>query len=132
MNTVPLPEVSIWLDEQRVECETLMSVAERSMMLNSFVPAGDHELHSSYVDAGGETVVASHLLVAAELGPEPSSATLRERELTRAGDRRRCLLEHLALLRDALAERDLGSVRLEVGDAALRVADATAPTWPSA
>ena len=126
MNTVLLPDLSIWLDGDRVECETLMSVADStSMMLNSFVPVPGHELHSSFVDAGGDTVIASHLLVAAGMAPEPSTRELAHRALTRPDDRGHCLLEHLATLRDSL-DLDASAVRLEVGETALRLAYATA------
>jgi len=125
MNTVLLPELSLWLDEQAAACETLLSVVEgTAMMLNTFVPEARHELHSSYVDAGGDTVVASHLLVAAELAPEPRTETLTDLDLHRADDRRHCLLEHLAMLREALEQSGEDQVRLEVGERALRLADA--------
>jgi hypothetical protein len=93
------------------------------MMLETFVPSACHELHSSYVGAGGG-VVASHLLVVAELAPEPNTTTLEGRDLARADDRRHCLLEHLALLREALEWHWSPDVRLDVGEAALRTADA--------
>ena len=125
MNTVLLPDLSIWLDGERIECETLMSVADQTLMLNSFVPGPGHELHSSFVDAGGGTVIASHLLVAADLPPEPSTCTLENRALARPDDRGHCLLEHLAMLRDSL-DLDASAVRLEVGDQALSLASATA------
>jgi hypothetical protein len=124
MNTVLLPDLSIWLDGDRLECETLLSVADQTLMLNSFVPVPGHELHSSFVDAGGETVIASHLLVAAGLPPEPSTCTLTDRALARPDDRGHCLLEHLALLRDSL-DLDAAAVRLEVGDSALQLASAS-------
>jgi len=125
MNTVMLPELSLWLDEQPASFETLLSFVDtRAMMLNTFVPSARHELHSSYVDAGQRTVVASHLLVAADLPPEPSTTTLTELDLERPEDRRHCLLEHLAVLREALELNACPGVRLEVGDAALRLADA--------
>ena len=123
MNTVLLPDLSISLDGQRVECETLLSVAEpSSLMLNSFVPVPGHELHSSYVDAGDDSIVASHLLVAAGMAPEPSTRTLAGRGLGRAEDRRHCVLEHLATLRDSLDLDPGTAVQLEVGDTALRLA----------
>lgn len=73
MNTVLLPELSR-LDEHSVDFETLLS----------------------FVDAGGQTVVASHLLVAPGMPPEPSSVTLDALDLTRAEDRRHCLLHAAA------------------------------------
>ena len=94
------------------------------MMLNTFVPDALHELHSSYVDAGSGDVVASHLLVAPELAPEPSTETLDALDLGDAVDRRHCLLAHLATLREALELNASPGVRLEVGEAALRLVDA--------
>jgi hypothetical protein len=124
MNSVLLPDLSLWLDEQTVDFETLLSFVDgRAMMLNTFVPSELHELHSSYVDAGGHTVVASHLLVAPEMAPEPSSETLDDLDLGRSDDRRHCLLAHLAILRDALELSGSPGVRLEVGELALRAAD---------
>ena len=124
MNTVLLPDLSLWLDEQAVDSETLLSVVgARSMMLNTFVPSELYELHSSYVDAGEGTVVASHLLVAPGMAPEPSSETLQSLDLARSDDRRHCLLGHLAILREALEAGGGPAVRLEVGDRALRAAD---------
>jgi hypothetical protein len=124
MNTVLLPDLSLWLDEQTVAFETLLSFVDgRAMMLNTFVPSELHELHSSYVDSGQNTVVASHLLVSPGLPPEPSSETLDALDLNRSGDRRHCLLGHLAILRDALEQSGVPKVRLEVGDQALRAAD---------
>ncbi len=75
--------------------------------------------------------MASHLLLAPGLPPRPSTDTLPGRALERAADRRHCLLEHLALLHEALAEDGTTEVRLEVGEAALRIADATAPAPPA-
>src|SRR4051812_39204213 len=124
MNTVLLPDLSLWLDAETVEFETLLSFVDgRAMMLNTFVPTELHELHSSYVDAGEHTVVASHLLVVPHLPPEPSSETLDALDLNRSDDRRHCLLGHLAILRDALERCGAPRVRLEVGEQALRAAD---------
>jgi hypothetical protein len=127
MNTVLLPDLSLWLDGDSIEFETLLSFVDgRAMMLNTFVPATRHELHSSYVDTGEGTVVASHLLVAPELPPEPSSETLDALDLARPDDRRHCLLAHLATLREALSLSGTDAVRLDVGDGALELADGAA------
>jgi hypothetical protein len=127
MNTVRLTDLSLWLDQDPIEFETLLSFVDgRAMMLNTFVPDALHELHSSYVDAGDGTVVASHLLVAPDLPPEPSSETLDSLDLGCADDRRHCLLGHLATLREALALGGPAAVRLEVGEGALRLADGPA------
>src|SRR3954454_11869185 len=124
MKTVLLPNLSLWLDEQTVDFETLLSFVDgRAMMLNTFVPSELHELHSSYVDTGEHTVVASHLLVPPGMAPEPSSETLDSLDLSKSDDRRHCLLGHLAILRDALEQTGVPRVRLEVGDQALRAAD---------
>lgn len=124
MNTVLLPDLSLWLDEQTVDFETLLSfVDRRAMMLNTFVPSELYELHSSYVDTGEHTVVASHLLVAPYVPPEPSSETLDALDLGRSNDRRHCLLGHLAILREVLERCGSPRVRLEVGEQALRAAD---------
>ena len=124
MNTLLLPELSLWLDENSVDFESLLSFVDgRAMMLNTFVAATLHELHSSYVDTGERTVVASHLLVAPGLPPEPTSETLDSLDLARSGDRRHCLLAHLAMLREALELSGACAVRLEVGEGALRLAD---------
>ena len=69
---------------------------------------------------GGGSKMASHLLVTAGTGPVPTTSTLVDRDLHRPGDRRRCLLEHLALLRDALERSGEQVVRLEVGEEALQ------------
>jgi hypothetical protein len=124
MNSVLLPDLSLWLDEQTVDFETLLSFVDgRAMMLNTFVPSELHELHSSYVDTGEHTVVASHLLVPPGMAPEPSSETLDSLDLSKSDDRRHCLLGHLAILREALEQTGVPRVRLEVGDQALRAAD---------
>jgi hypothetical protein len=125
MNTVLLADISLWLDDDSVGFETLLSFVDgRSMMLNTFVPSELHELHSSYVDAGGHTVFASHLLVAPGMAPEPSTETLDSLDLSHPDDRRHCLLGHLATLREALELSGAPRVRLEVGEQALRAADA--------
>jgi hypothetical protein len=124
MNSVLLPGLSLSLDEQTVEFETLLSFVDgRAMMLNTFVPSELYELHSSYVDTGEHTVVASHLLVSPGMPPEPSSETLDSLDLGKSDDRRHCLLAHLAILREALELSGVPRVRLEVGDQALRAAD---------
>ena len=124
MNTLLLPDLSLWLDHQAVDVESLLSFVDgRSMMLNTFVPSELHELHSSYVDTGEHTVVASHLLVAPGMPPEPSTETLDSLDLGRGDDRRHCLLGHLAMLREALELCGSPGVRLEVGEQALRAAD---------
>src|SRR3954447_7179744 len=124
MNSVLLPDLSLWLDEQTVDFETLLSFVDgRAMMLNTFVPSELHELHSSYVDTGEHTVVASHLLVAPGMAPEPSTETLDALGLGDPADRRHCLLAHLATLREALELCGSEGVRLDVGEGALRAAD---------
>src|SRR3954454_9432036 len=124
MNTVLLPDLSLWLDQNSVDFETLLSFVDgRAMMLNTFVPSALHELHSSYVDTGEDTVVASHLLVAPGMAPEPSTETLDALGLDRSDDRRHCLLAHLATLREALELNCPEAVRLEVGEGALEAAD---------
>jgi hypothetical protein len=129
MNTVLLPDLSLSLDDHSVDFETLLSFVDgRAMMLNTFVPSALHELHSSYVDTGEHEVVASHLLVAPGMAPEPSTETLDELDLGHTDDRRHCLLAHLATLREALEVSCPEAVRLEVGEAALLAADGTA--WP--
>jgi hypothetical protein len=125
MNTVLLPDLSLSLDEHPLAFETLLSFADgRAMMLNTFVPDALHELHSSYVDTGDDAVMASHLLVAPGMAPEPSTETLGGLGLALAVDRRHCLLGHLAMLREALELAGSEGVRLEVGEEALRAADA--------
>ena len=125
MNTVLLPDLSLSLDEQSLAFETLLSFVDgRAMMLNTFVPDALHELHSSYADAGDGSVVASHLLVAPDMAPEPRNETLGDLDLASPAGRRHCLLEHLATLREALEQGGSPGVRLEVGEAALRLADA--------
>src|SRR3954454_4445718 len=124
MNTVLLPDLSLWLDQNPVDFETLLSFVDGpAMMLNTFVPSALHELHSSYVDTGERTVVASHLLVAPGMAPEPSTETLEALDLGQPADRRHCLLAHLATLREALELSGPDGVRLEVGEGALRAAD---------
>jgi hypothetical protein len=124
MNSVLLHDLWLRLDEQTVDFETLLSFVDgRAMMLNTFVPTELYELHSSYVDTGEHTVVASHLLVTPGMPPEPSSETLDALDLTRSGDRRHCLLGHLAILREALEWCGTARVRLDVGDQALKAAD---------
>ena len=124
MNTVLLPDLSLSLDERSLEFETLLSFVDgRAMMLNTFVPEALHELHSSYADTGDGVVVASHLLVVPGMAPEPSTETLDPLDLRDPADRRHCLLGHLAMLREALELAGSPEVRLEVGEAALRLAD---------
>jgi hypothetical protein len=124
MNSVLLHDLWLRLDEQTVDFETLLSFVDgRAMMLNTFVPTELYELHSSYVDTGEHTVVASHLLVTPGMPPEQSSETLDALDLTRSGDRRHCLLGHLAILREALEWCGTARVRLDVGDQALKAAD---------
>ena len=57
------------------------------------------------------------------MAPEPSNETLDALDLNRSGDRRHCLLGHLAMLREALELSGSPGVRLEVGDQALKAAD---------
>lgn len=124
MNTVLLPDLSLSLDEEPLEFETLLSFVDgRAMMLNTFVPDALHELHSSYADTGDGAVVASHLLVVPGMAPEPSTETLDALDLADPVDRRHCLLAHLATLREALELNASPAVRVEVGEAALRLAD---------
>src|SRR3954467_4725356 len=124
MHTFLLPDPALWLGQDSVEFETLLSFVDgRAMMLNTFVPSELHELHSSYVDTGEHTVVASHLLVTPGMPPEPSNETLDALDLNCSEDRRHCLLGHLAILREALEESGAPHVRLDVGEQALRAAD---------
>src|SRR3954465_9366404 len=124
MNTVLLPDLCLSLDQETVDFETLLTFVDgRAMMLNTFVPSELHELHSSYVDAGGLTVVASHLLVPPGRAPEPSSETLESLDLGRSDDRRHCLLGHLAMLREALELGGSAGGGRRGGEGALRAAD---------
>ena len=121
---ISLPAPSLTVDGRPLDCTTDLSYAGAyQLTLSTVVPELAVELHSSYLGhPDGETAV-SHL----RLRPGDSPATVAELEpggsLPVREARRLCLYDHLAVLRDLVADEAGAQVGVEVGERALDLVD---------
>jgi hypothetical protein len=119
-----LPDPALAIDGAPLECATQLAYAGAyQLTLSSVVPELAVELHSSYLGhPDGETAV-THL----QLQPEEPPATVAELQPGRAMPvreaRRLCLYDHLAVLRQLVADATGAPVTVEVADQALELVD---------
>ena len=118
-----LPDPELLVDGEPVRCRLSYQWAG-ALTLSSVCPDLGVELHSNYLghpDAEASTIATVRLR--SGVRPEVTSelrdaATLPVREA-----RRRCLLDHLAELRDLVAEASEGEVSIEFADEAAELVD---------
>jgi hypothetical protein len=119
---LPSPELRV-VGERVPSSSHLLYSGGYQLTLSTVVPELALELHSSYLGhPDGETAV-SHL----QLRPDEPPATLAElqpgRSMPVRKAKRLCLYDHLATLRELVADTTAAEVRVEVADRALEVVD---------
>ena len=120
-----LPDPELLVDGEPVRCRLSYQWAGAlQLTLSSVCPDLGVELHSNYMghpDAEASTIATVRL--------RPGMRAEVTSELRVAGDlpvreaRRRCLLDHLADLRDLVAEASEGEVSIEFADEAAELVD---------
>ncbi len=100
----PLPGLTIRLDGHPARSETRYArLSAWSLHITSCLPDNGVELHSTYTGAAGAATQAQHLALAPQIACS-SATTHDEDQLPVWSSRRRCLLDHLSLLQEHLAE----------------------------
>jgi len=102
--------VRLFLDDREIEVSTVVESRPGSLKFRTVVPEVDAEVHSSFVAHAG-SVSAAHLLVSERLGARPVAESMSGDLGAESGP---YLLEHLAYVRDAVAEELGGDIRVEV------------------
>jgi hypothetical protein len=122
---VALPTANIRIAGRRVSCETLLAYAGAfQLTLSTVLPDEGVQLHSSYLGHDrAERSAASHLLIAPGARPRVWSVEHDPASLPVMYERRRCLLDHLAVLADELRHRSELEVRVDVPAEALERLD---------
>jgi hypothetical protein len=121
---ISLPATRLTVDGRPLDCSTGLAYAGAyQLTLSTVVPALAVELHSSYLGhPDGETAV-SHL----QLRPGEPPATVAELEPGRSlpvrEGRRLCLYDHLAVLRELVADEAGARVSVEVAERAFDLVD---------
>lgn len=121
-SSLPAPRLTV--QGRPLDCTTSLTYAGAyQLTLSTVVPQLAVELHSSYLGhPGGETAV-SHL----RLRPGEQPATVAElqpgRSLPVREGRRLCLYDHLAVLRELVADEAGAQVSVEVAERALDLVD---------
>jgi hypothetical protein len=124
VESISLPAPRLTVDGRPLDCTTGLAYAGAyQLTLSTVVPALAVELHSSYLGhPDGETAV-SHL----QLRPGEPPATVAELEPGRSlpvrEGRRLCLYDHLAVLRELVADEAGARVSVEVAERAFDLVD---------
>lgn len=105
--------VRLFRDGVPVDASTIVESRAHGLMFRTLVPAEAIEVHSSFVAERAGSVSAAHLLLSERLGTRPVASTVTG-DVEAESDRSSFLLEHLAYVRDALADELGGSIRVEV------------------
>jgi len=115
-----LPDPEIRVDGTSVPASThLVHAGAYQLTLSTVVPGLALELHSSYLGHPAGDAAVSHLELAPETGPH-TQIELRPGSDLLVAERRACLYDHLARLRELLAaRRGGGEVTIEIPDGAL-------------
>jgi hypothetical protein len=124
VESVPLPDPRLAVDGRPLVCTSRLAYGGAyQLTVSTVVPALALELHSSYLGhPDGETAI-SHL----QLRPGEPPLTVTERRpgvsMPVREARRLCLYDHLAALRELVAEHTGKPVSVEVADQALERVD---------
>lgn len=107
MQRIELPAPEVVVDGAPIDSCTLLAYAgAHQLTLSTTLAALGIELHSSYLghrDAANSTI--AHLLLTPDAIPRTSTRTAPGSDLPISVGRRRCLLDHLTVLQDAVAAR---------------------------
>lgn len=103
--------VRIFRNDREVDTSTVVEASRASLMVRTIVPEAGTEVHSSFVAHGG-SISAAHLLLSERLGARPVAEEMSG-DVSNEADRSSFLVEHLAHVRDAVAEELGGSIRVE-------------------
>jgi hypothetical protein len=121
---VPLPDTRLAVDGRRVPCTTRLAYGGAyQLTIWTIVPTLALELHSSYLGHPDGDTAVSHLQLRPGEAPlnvtdQRPGAWLPVREA-----RRLCLYDHLAALRELIAEHTNEPVSIEIADQALERVD---------
>ncbi len=124
MEHLRLPDPRLAVDGRRLPCTTRLAyLGAYQLTIWTIVPELDVELHSTYLGhPDGEAAVA-HL----QLQPDTSPVTVTElqpgRSIPVREARRLCLYDHLAVLRQLVADVACGTATVDVADQALELVD---------
>jgi hypothetical protein len=121
---ISLPAPSLTVDGRPLACTTSLAYAGAyQLTLSSVVPELAVELHSSYLGHPDGETAASHL----RLRPGEAPSTVAELEprgsLPVREGRRLCLYDHLAVLRELVADEAGARVSVDVAERALALVD---------
>jgi hypothetical protein len=111
-----LPAADIRIASERQDSETLLAYASAfQLTLSTVIPDRGVQLHSSYLGhPDAERTSAAHLLLAPARRPRQWSIEHDPATMPVAHARRRCLLDHLAVLADQLRDLTALDVLLDV------------------
>jgi hypothetical protein len=120
-----LPAADIRVAGRAVSSETLFAYAGAfQLTFSTALPDEGMQLHSSYLGhESAECSSASHLLIAPAGGPRLWTVEHDPANLPVMYARRRCLLDHLAVLADELRQHTGHRVQLDVPPDALEQVD---------
>jgi hypothetical protein len=124
VESVPLDDSRLTVDGRPVACTTQLAYGGAyQLTIWAVVPEHALELHSSYLGHPDGDTAISHLQLRPGTAPltithQRPGASLPVREA-----RRLCLYDHLAALRDLVAEHTGGSATVDVADQALELVD---------
>jgi hypothetical protein len=119
-----LPDPRLAVDGERFACETHLAYGGAyQLTVWSIVPKLAVELHSTYLGhPDGQTAVA-HLQLQPDEPPRTVTALQPGHELPVREARRLCLYDHLAALRELVADATGMPVTLELADRTLELVD---------
>ena len=124
MEPLPLPDPRLAVDGEPLVCTSRLSYGGAyQLTIWTIVPALALELHSSYLGHPNGDTAASHL----QLRPGEQPLTVTDHHpgpsLPVREARRLCLYDHLAALRDLVAEHTSKPVSVEIAEQALERVD---------
>jgi hypothetical protein len=126
VQSLPLPDPHLAVDDRPVACSSWLAYGGAyQLTLWTIVPELALELHSSYLGHRDGDTATSHLQL---LPGEPPLTVTDHRpgsSLPMREARRLCLYDHLASLRDLVAEHTSQAVRIDIPVQALERVDVT-------
>jgi hypothetical protein len=121
---VRLPDPRLVVDGRRVGCSTRLAYAGAyQLTIWTIVPGLATELHSSYLGHPGGHTVAAHLQLRPGEPPLTVTADHAGAELPVREARRLCLYDHLAVLRQLVADATGKDAAVDVTDQTLALVD---------
>lgn len=124
VESVLLPDPRVAIDGRPVACTTRLAYGGAyQLTIWTIVPELALELHSSYLGHPNGDTAVSHLQL--RPGEQPFTTTDQRpgTSMPVREARRLCLYDHLAALRDLLAEHTSQPVSVDIGDKALELVD---------